>query len=107
MFVAGWTTVEELNFTSINATDPTYANLDGNAEANRIADINHFISGLTIEPGQEVWLRWAGVDNPGYNHGLGIDNLRVSFATIPEPSVMVALMGTLTLAFATTRRRRR
>ena len=106
LFGTGWTTVEELNFTSVNAIDTTYVYLDGNAEANRIADINHFISGLTIESGQEIWLRWMGIDNPGNNHGLGIDNLRVSFATIPEPSVMAALMGTLTLAFATARRRR-
>lgn len=107
LFGTGWTGVEELNFTSPSAVDPLYAFLDGNAEANRIADIHHLISGLEIAPGQEVWLRWAGIDNPGYNHGLAVDNLRVSFVAIPEPSTAAALIGTLALALATTHRRRR
>lgn len=107
LFGTGWTGVEELNFTSPNAIDTTYTSLDGNAEANRIADIHHLISGLDIEPGQEVWLRWRGLNNPGNNHGLGIDNLRVSFIAIPEPSALAALLGTLALPLAATRRRRR
>jgi hypothetical protein len=107
LFGTGWTGVEALNFTSVSFVDPTYAFLDGNAEANRIADIEHFISGLSLAPGQEIWLRWRGFNNPGYNHGLAIDNLRVSFASIPEPSAVAALMGTAALIFTAGRRRRR
>ena len=102
---SGWTTVEELAFTSPNASDTSYASfIDGNAAENRIADISHYISGLVIEPGQEVWLRWMGVSSPDNNHGLAIDNLRVSFTAIPEPAVVAALLGGLALILAIKRR---
>ena len=66
------------------------------------------INGITLAPGEKLWLRWVTFDDPGNDHALAIDNLSVSFstATIPEPASAAALLGLAALAFATGRRRR-
>jgi endonuclease G len=70
----GWTTDAPLSFAGPVAT-ATAATLDGNLVQNRIA-----ISGtltVTVNPGQEIWLRWVDPDDAGNDHGLAIDDFSV------------------------------
>lgn len=82
----GWIDAPSLDFVSPNWSDPTAANLDGNFAGNRVSNINDVFSSLTLLPGQELWLRWAAYGESIGNHDLAIDNLTVSFGTIPEPA---------------------
>lgn len=47
-------------------------------------------------PGDDLWIRWADANDPGGDHGLGIDNLSFS-ADVPEPGslglLIVAALG--------------
>ena len=94
-----WTTFSPLSFTS-----PTFSGtagaLDGNAAANRTV-LSNTLSGISVTPGQEIWLRWSDVDHPLADHGLAIDNFSVSIASqsVPEPS---DLMGTVVAICAAT-----
>src|SRR5262249_60869348 len=72
---AGWTTVTALSFTG-PVTGATASALDGNAAANRT-----LISGtlpVTVNAGQEIWLRWQDPDDAGSDHGLAIDDFSVT-----------------------------
>jgi DNA/RNA endonuclease G (NUC1) len=82
----GWTTYSPLSFTGPIAT-ATAAALDGNAPANRVA-----ISGaltVTVNPGQEVWLRWQDVDDSGSDHGLAIDDFSVTANALTDAAPAV------------------
>ncbi len=104
----GWTFVPALDFTSPNATFNAAANLDGNDPANSARGINASFVNFTLAPGQELWLSWGSYFELGVPiHGLGIDNLSVSFASsIPEPASYASIAGGLILGFAALRRRR-
>jgi len=106
-----WTYVPELTFVSPNATlNTSQIFLDGNAPENSARDIQALVTGFTLAPGQELWLRWSSQDVPGgvVSHGLGIDNLSVSFITaIPEPAAFAGLAGLGALGLALSRRRTR
>lgn len=71
----GWTNFDTLDFTGPIAT-ATAAALDGNAAANRVA-LSDTLP-VTVNAGQEVWLRWMDVDNTGSDHGLAIDDVSVT-----------------------------
>lgn len=71
-----WTDVNALDFTS-PVTGGTAGALNGNTVTNR-ATISGTISGLSLAPGQEIWLRWADIDHSGADHGLAIDDLSVT-----------------------------
>ncbi|NDC75406.1 PEP-CTERM sorting domain-containing protein [bacterium] len=107
---SGWTYDPALDFTSPNASLTAGSTLDGNAPENSVRGINALIDGFTLLPGQELWLRWGSFGGP-YGipiHGLGIDNLSVSFITaIPEPAAFAGLAGLGALGFALSRRRSR
>ncbi len=78
---ATWVDVPALSFTAPLSTGSVGA-LDGNAAANRIA-ISGTISGLSIAPGQGVWVRWRDFNASGADDALGIDDLTVSVAGGP------------------------
>lgn len=84
----GWTTVSNLNFTS-PITTPTAGALDGNAPANRTPKSSTIA--VTVNPGQEVWLRWQDIDDTGNDHGLAIDDVSVTahgaVLTVPPSGV--------------------
>lgn len=66
---------------------------DGNV---LFADKQATISGLSIDVGSTLWLRWVDLEDPGNDHGLAIDDFEITFHTaastpVPEP-------GTLALA---------
>ena len=101
-----WTNAPSLGYSSPNHTDTTSALLDGNLAENQLA-ITGSVLGLSLAPGQEIWLRWRVSDDLSRNdHALAIDDLSVRFitATIPEPSSLVALTGFGALALAALRR---
>lgn len=84
--------------------DGTSHTLDGNAPANRIAGIGDTITGLSLAPGDEIWLRWSDANSSSADMGMGIDNFSATFY-IPEPSSTVLLA--LGLTFLANRARRR
>ncbi|NJN85493.1 MAG: hypothetical protein HC881_03240 [Leptolyngbyaceae cyanobacterium SL_7_1] len=70
-----------INFDALDYTGPvataTGAALDGNA--NRL-EVSSSLSGLSLAPGRELWLRWEDVNDTGSDHGLAIDSLTVATA---------------------------
>ena len=71
-----WLDYDPLDFTSPVLGTTTAGALDGNAPANRVA-LSGTIS-VTVNPGQEIWLRWKDVNHPNNDHGLAIDDLSVT-----------------------------
>ena len=72
---SGWTTFAPLSFTGPIAT-ATAAALDGNFGANRTAKSATLT--VTVNDGQEIWLRWQDPDDTGNDHGLAIDDFSVT-----------------------------
>lgn len=105
---SGWTSVDALTFTSPTNSGVGFESLNGNLDANRAADISSFITGVSLGSGQELWIRWTATNLPTLNdHSLAIDNLTVSFATIPEPSTYALALGALALVGTVCRRSKR
>jgi uncharacterized protein len=76
-----WADVDSLDFTSAIATSTAGA-LNGNDNSNRVS-VSGNITGFSLAPGEEIWLRWSDVNDAGNDHGLGIDNLQVSAEALP------------------------
>jgi predicted extracellular nuclease len=64
--------------------------LNGNDAANRTA-ISSSISGFSLAPGQEIWLRWQDSNDPGPggDQGLAIDDLAVSAVIDTTPTLSI------------------
>lgn len=71
-----FTDVDALDFTGPIATSTAGA-LDGNAAENRV-QLTSAINGLSLQPGEEILLRWSDVDNSGSDHGLAIDDVSIT-----------------------------
>ena len=99
---AAWTSFNALNFTS-RITSASSAALDGNAAANRQVFTNVVLTGVVVQPGQELFLRWGDTDDAGSDDGLAIDNLTVSFnpaaasTNTPPPATTIFTNGAITL----------
>lgn len=88
----GWVTVDALSY------DASFYNLssiavDGNQSSYRTPGINSSVTGISLAPGQELWIRWSAEDFTDSSAVLAVDNLSVSFAVIPEPAAYTALLG--------------
>ncbi len=96
-----WIEVPLLQFTSPNASLATASALDGNDAANRA------VLGTTVTAsfaaGEHLWFAWVDPDNTGTDHGLAIDDLRLTLNPVPEPGS--AALAVLALALAQRRRR--
>lgn len=104
----GWVNVNALTFTSPNNINGSFTSLNGNLEQNRVANINSSLTGVSIAPGQELWIRWTATNLAGFSdHTLAVDNLSVNFGTIPEPASISTMAGLLVLAAVANRRQRR
>jgi len=69
-------------------------------------EINAVITGLYIAPGESIYLRWSGTNAPNNDHGLAIDDFRLSATTVPEPASWALLIAGFGLVGAVQRRRR-
>lgn len=99
-----WTSVAALNFLS-PTTGASAVALDGNAAANRTVFSPTLLSGVTLNPGDEIFIRWLDIDDSGNDHALAVDDFSVSLSAVPEPSL--ALLGGLGfLSLAVCRRRK-
>jgi hypothetical protein len=78
---ATWTNFDALDFTAPVTSGSTGA-LDGNAAANRTL-ISAEITGVSIAPGQTVFLRFSDFNAAGSDDGLAIDDLSISVADGP------------------------
>ncbi|HEY1717692.1 MAG TPA: immunoglobulin domain-containing protein [Verrucomicrobiae bacterium] len=71
------------DFTALDFTTPTVgassSALDGNNATNEQILTNVVLSGVVVQPGQEIFLRWFDTNDSGNDHGVSIDNLTVSF----------------------------
>lgn len=57
--------------------------LDGNNPTNRQVFSNVLLAGVTVRPGEELFLRWLDIDDIGNDSAFGLDDLTVSFETTP------------------------
>lgn len=93
------------DFTGPIAT-ATQGGLDGNAAANRTANLGGTISNLTWTNGSHLWVRWVENNDVGNDHGMGIDNFSFSAHSVPEPTtVVLGSLGFLGLVFGARRGR--
>jgi hypothetical protein len=77
--------VNSLDFVSPTVGASSLA-LDGNTAANRTAKSASF--SVTVNPGQEIWLRWVDIDHASNDHGLAIDDFSFTpHAAGPEINV--------------------
>lgn len=82
--------------------------LDGNAAGNN-ATVSVRISNLNLAKDAEFWLRWQDFDLAGIDHGLGIDDLKLTVpaAAIPEPGgLALGLIGGTAVGLGWRARRR-
>jgi uncharacterized protein len=100
----GWVGVSALNFIS-PITGATAGALDGNLSANQTVFSSILLSGVTVNAGDSIFLRWVDIDDAGNDHGLAVDNFSVSFSAVPEPSTLaLAALGGLGLSLLRRRR---
>ncbi len=74
------------DFTSPVATASAAA-VDGNT-AGRVADLGGTLSGLGWDAGETLWLRWVERNDSGNDHGLALDNLRLT-AVLGSPDLQI------------------
>lgn len=103
-----WTDINSLDFAALILTGNTA--LDGTLAANRTANLTGTASGLSIAQGQRFGFRWVDVDVTGSDHGLAVDNFRLSAtlaqtAAVPEPSTWALLVLGFGVVGASLRRR--
>lgn len=111
----GLTTGTYTDVASLNFTGPASGSniaINGNSGDNQVTFAPTTISGLTWDPGQDLWLRWSDVNDAGNDAGLGVDNITFTAdaepAAAPEPSSMAVMaLGIGGLGVLVMRRRRK
>ncbi len=84
----GYLTLEEATFVSLsNNANP--GGIDGNDPAHRTAGLTA-TRDIELLPGQELWVRFEDNLHVGDDHGLAVDNFRLS-TVIPEPTVAASM----------------
>lgn len=99
---AGWTEVSDLSFDVISTTGS--GAVDGNSATFSEELLASF--DVDVPVGGYLALRWYDGDQSGFDYGMAIDDLTVTFAAIPEPTA-VLFGGLLTTALCATLGRRR
>ena len=96
----GWTQVSALSTQSpINTTSA--GALDGNATANKSTLTNISIPSLSLANNSYIMLKWEDPDHTGTDHGLGIDDVTISWTPSSTPTATITGSAT-TSAFTTT-----
>jgi endonuclease/exonuclease/phosphatase family metal-dependent hydrolase len=73
-----WISFPALDFSAPTVSAPA-GPLDGNAATNQQQFLAVAFAGVNLAPGQELFLRWLDMDDPGSDHGLALDDLTVIF----------------------------
>ena len=107
----GWTDYNTLDFVSPTPGTSTATALVGNDPANRTALSSSLV--VSVNPGQEIWLRWLDINDAGNDHGLGIDDFSVTpqgvvvdvppsvVSTVPTAGATgVAITSNITVTFS-------
>ena len=80
-----------ISFSPLSFNSPTVgasaAALDGNAATNRQVFSGVLLPGVAVQPGQEIFLRWVDVNDPGNDHGLAVDDLTVTFSSVHPTNI--------------------
>lgn len=84
---AGWTAISGGDFTGPIAT-ATAAALDGNLAVNQAAI--SVTPSISVANGEYVCLRWHDPNDANNDHGLGIDNLAVSWTVNATPAITLS-----------------
>ena len=96
------TSVPGLTFTSPTVGIGGSA-LDGNSPTNNTS-LSSGLTGLTLQAGETLMLRWIDLNDVSNDHFLTIDDLSVTADAVPEPTTIAILAGAA--AFAARRRRK-
>lgn len=105
--VESWTLAgEEFNFTGPLVNSGEGHNTPGAKDGNDIGLMENIGGTITLDwqLGETLWIRWADINNPGTEHGLGIDNVHVS--AIPESRNFAVVVGASIFILMLLRRRR-
>jgi len=100
---SSFTAIPALKFTPATTTGSA-TQLDGTAAANQTVFGPVSISGLSWQPGTDLWIRWGDPEIAGNDDSLAIDNFNFSASNTsgpnaPEPSGL-ALIGLTGIGFA-------
>ncbi|CAN5593161.1 hypothetical protein BH09VER1_BH09VER1_41290 [soil metagenome] len=98
----GWTAVTALDFTSPNITGT--GQIDGTLSANQVALSSNL--NLTLTQGQYIMFRWSDIDHPSSDDLLAVDDFKVSYTAVPEPTTTAMLLGGVGAMFWIIRRKR-
>lgn len=77
---ATWTSLPALDFVS-PILSTTASALDGNLPVNQRVFTSIVLTGVIVQPGQELSLRWLDVNDTGNDDGIALDDLTVTFGT--------------------------
>ncbi|HUC83433.1 MAG TPA: choice-of-anchor J domain-containing protein, partial [Flavisolibacter sp.] len=87
-----WTAFTALDFTSPVAT-ATAAALNGNDAANS-STRSATLTGVSLAPGEELFIRWEDLNDAGNDHGLAVDDFSITYAAGSDvtPPTIVSLL---------------
>ena len=73
-----WVSIPSLDFATptVGASSTV---VDGNAATNRQVFTTVLITGVSVQPSQEIFLRWSDINDAGNDHGFGVDDLTITF----------------------------
>lgn len=72
-----WTAIPSLTLTSPAGPESGTTLLNGNLDENRLS-ASATVTGVTIPPGESIWIRWYDNNDPGIDNGIGIDEVTFS-----------------------------
>ncbi len=87
-----------------NAT--TGSGVNGNSDDNRY-NISITLTAINWQDGEYLWLRWGNAQTSDAASGIGLDNLTVAVAAVPEPAALTLALGILAFTTMLISRRRK
>jgi hypothetical protein len=85
-----WVAFSALSFNS-PTVGTTATALDGNAAANRQVFPATVLTNIVVFPGQEIFFRWLDINDSGNDHALAVDDLTISFTSVPAVIIPPAI----------------
>jgi uncharacterized protein len=78
----GWNAFTSLDYTTPAGTSGTGAAINPPTSTT----LSGTLSGLTVNQGQQIWLRWRDINDSGNDNGMAIDDF--SATPVPEPTTI-------------------